>query len=976
MWFRFGLLVVVALQSACLFGAEPVPQWIWSQRERKPGQAPCLSTPFMIKGRLRSARLRGVADYCRATFLLNNDKAAEREPFGGLLDIDVTDQLKPGNNRIRICCRNVAGPAAVFLKLDLEYENGRKQTLVTDKSWELRLPDIRKPVVTLGRVARLPWGDMTDTVTVQPLDDYEQWRAAQGAKTGTDAATFQLLPGFEIERVRSAKEGEDSWISLTFDPKGRVVIGKEKQGLLRLTLPRKKDGMIQVETINDTLKECRGLLFAHDSLYAMANNDKALYRLRDTNGDDRFDRSEKLKSFAGDVGHGRNQLVLGPDGRIYGIFGDSVYEPSDAKTLPMTLPRPTSAEKTRSGFLARTDADGSQWEVVTRGLRNPFGIAFNADGEAFTYDADAEYDMGSPWYRPTRVDHLISGSDFGWRRVTKQWPPYIPDRPDMPQPTLDIGKGSPTAVTFGSGDAFPPGYRDAMFILDWAYGRILAVHLTPWGSSYAAKAESFLRGRPANVTDIAFGPDGAMYFVTGGRGTQSALYRVSHTEPLDEPPTVTVQQQARAQQAIAARKLRRTLESFHGRQNPQAIEVAWPHLNSYDPWIRHAARVAIEWQPVNQWKSRALAEKRTWAKLQALLALSRMGTESLRFGIVKQCTALRWEGLTENQKLSLLFILERSLGDEGADDRIGAQTLKSVNRHYPDRSAQVNRRLSLLLRQLNAPQFVERTLPLLERAASQQERMHYLFVLRNVKTGWAAKSRLIYFDHLRRFGEFVGGEGMPTFRRLIESEALASVPEAHRPAYEKLLRSTANRWLAEVPQEKRPLVRQWKPEDLTDALSQVAEGRNFERGQRMFAAGRCILCHRVGERGGVTGPDLSAVSSRFRPRDVLTSILDPSKVVSEKYRSETFVLEDGRIITGQLVPGGDFRSSKLRVMTDSLDPTKLVEFAKSAVELHKPSPLSPMPKGLVDTLTKDEILDLLAYLNAAGRKGHPSFRGK
>src|SRR5690606_817591 len=102
------------------------------------------------------------------------------------------------------------------------------------------------------------------------------------------------------------------------------------------------------------------------------------------------------------------------------------------------------------GHLLRFDRDGKNCELVAAGLRNPFGIDFNAAGDLFTYDADAEHDLGSPWYRPTRVVHLVRGGDFGWRAVTGSWPPYYPDHPDNAVPGLDIGKGSPTAVKFGS----------------------------------------------------------------------------------------------------------------------------------------------------------------------------------------------------------------------------------------------------------------------------------------------------------------------------------------------------------------------------------------------------------------------------------------------------------------------------------------------------------------------------------------------
>ena len=106
-------------------------------------------------------------------------------------------------------------------------------------------------------------------------------------------------------------------------------------------------------------------------------------------------------------------------------------------------------------------------------------------GDLFTYDADAEFDMGSPWYRPTRVDQLVSGTDFGWRGVTGKWPPYFPDHADNALPTLDIGRGSPTAVAFGTNSNFPPDYRRALFILDWAYGRIVAVNLAPAATAIA-----------------------------------------------------------------------------------------------------------------------------------------------------------------------------------------------------------------------------------------------------------------------------------------------------------------------------------------------------------------------------------------------------------------------------------------------------------------------------------------------------------
>ena len=967
------LSLMTLLSLASVAGAAGPPQWIWPLENRTPGTQSCIFTRFELNDTPQQVRLWGLADYCHAAFYINGNRVQSSEPFDGMFSIELADHLRTGPNTIGVCCRSGEGPAAVFLELFLSFDAGNTREIATDHSWRfVALPGDQldwptndriagNPVTALSPVDRFPWGDGSDSVTVQSPDDYTQWERAQGTRQATDPSTFLVPEGFEIELLRTARESEDSWVTMAFDPSGRIVVAQEEQGLLRFTLSDEAGDELKVERINTELHECRGLLFANNSLYAMANNDKGLYQLRDTNNDDNFDEVKLLKKIDGDVGHGRNQMVLGPDGKIYAIFGDAVYEPADAASLPPTISCPTDAERTRSGYLACMDLDGRNWQVVTRGLRNPFGIAFNADGEPFTYDADAEYDMGAPWYRPTRVDHLVAGGDFGWRRVTQQWPPYVPDRADIPRPTLDIGKGSPTAVTFGSGSQFPLRYREALYVLDWAYGRILAVHLSPWGGSYAGKAEVFVRGRPANVTDIEFGPDGAMYFVTGGRGTQSALYRVRYLGPSGPPAAPTIQQQARRNHAETARRLRRQLESLLG--HPPSADVVsrvWPHLGSDDPWIRHAARAALEWQPIDLWQSHTLGEDRPAVALEALLALSRVGPPQVQSVIVERLNALALEKFNERQLFTALFIYQRCLADS-QPAAVSPDVVGVLDSLYPHTSAAANRLLSLMLSRFQPDQFIERTIQLLDDADDQHQRMHYLFSLRNIDRGWRAKTRKVYFDRLREFDQFVGGSGMPKFQQLIVEEALATLAKPEREQFEEQLHEDVAFWFEQIPQEDRPLVQRWTMTDF-DLLPSLA-GRDLERGKKMFAVGRCVACHRVGASGAPVGPDLSAISARFTPRDVLRAVLEPSRVVAEKYRSETFVLNDGRTVSGRVMPG-DYRAATLRVAIDPLDPSKLVEFPKAIVELHQLSPVSPMPEGLVDTLTKDEILDLLAYLQA------------
>ena len=120
------------------------------------------------------------------------------------------------------------------------------------------------------------------------VDAYNSWMLARGTEQATDPATIHAPSGFRIELLRTAQPDEGSWIALAFDPKGRLTIAREQRGLIRCTLGR--DRVERVEVIDDTLLECRGLLYAHDALYVNANNSKGFYRLRDTDGDDRFDQ--------------------------------------------------------------------------------------------------------------------------------------------------------------------------------------------------------------------------------------------------------------------------------------------------------------------------------------------------------------------------------------------------------------------------------------------------------------------------------------------------------------------------------------------------------------------------------------------------------------------------------------------------------------------------------------------------------------
>ena len=164
-----------------------------------------------------------------------------------------------------------------------------------------------------------------------------------------------------------------------------------------------------------------------------------------------------------------------------------------------------------------------------------------------------------------------------------------------------------------------------------------------------------------------------------------------------------------------------------------------------------------------------------------------------------------------------------------------------------------------------------------------------------------------------------------------------------------------------LPTITRPFVRQWQMEDLVPALETgLAEPRDRERGRRLFTAASCAVCHNFQGEGGMGAPDLTTAGSRYSPHDLLENVLHPSKVINEQYGLLIYTKTDGTTLTGRTV---NMAGDMLMVATNPNDPGgSEVRFTLGELESTTPSQVSFMPQGLLDTLTRDEILDLLAYL--------------
>jgi putative heme-binding domain-containing protein len=806
------------------------------------------------------------------------------------------------------------------------------------------------------------------------------------AQTATPVDAIQSLPGFKVERLYSVPaEKQGSWVALTVDDNGRLIASDQYGALYRITPPAiGASDEPRVEKLDANIGSAQGLLYAFKSLYVVVNEGRetaerpsGLYRLRDTKGNDQFDEIKLLRRFEGSGEHGPHAVILSPDGKsLYVVAGNFTKTPNpDASRASKVwaedqlLPRMPDGNGfaanifAPAGWVCRTDPDGKTWELTNIGMRNCYDIAFNADGELFTYDNDMEWDIGLPWYRPTRILHLASGSDSGWRNGSGKFPVYYPD--NLPA-AVDIGVGAPTGIAFGYGTKFPAKYQQALYILDWTYGVIYAVHLEPHGSTYTGTFERFVSGQPLPVTDVVVGHEGALYFAIGGRKTQSGLYRVTYTGSESVAPA---KPQANPE-AEAARAIRRRLEAFHGRQDVTAVATAWPFLGHSDRFIRWAARTAVECQPVVEWQDKALAEKDPETLLTGMVALARCGDKTLEPKIVAALNQLPWASLSESQRLELLRAYGLTFARMGKPSAATvAPVIAKLDALFPAKQAEFNRELSALLVYLEAPGAVARTLKLLETSPVQEEQIWCAYVLRAATSGWASlDERKAYFEWFHRATELKGGHSFAPYLRHMKEEAASHLTDDDKRALAEVLKDKPAASGPILP--PRAVVKDYKLDELLPIVQDGLKQRNFERGRAMFAAAMCFRCHRFAGEGGSGGPDLTGIAGRFNAHDLLESIVEPSKVIADQYKASVFTLDDGREVAGRVV---NLHGDGISIAANLLSPDDIVTINRHHIESIRPSPISPMPTGLLNTLSQDEVLDLIAFLFSGGDKNHKMF---
>lgn len=830
--------------------------------------------------------------------------------------------------------------------------------------------------------------------------------------------------GFLVEKLYDTdKVSEGSWVATCAGPDGTIFVSaqymnREKNAPPKPTLFTVKppavddhEGKTEVVPHPIQLNGAQGLCYFKGTLYIMeSGKGNGFTKLIDSDGDGLYDKKELLLGMFGGGEHGTHAIVPTADGEsLYLVAGNMSPLPAIEKSKPVkdlwaedhVLAQNhdgrghASGVRAPGGWIVRVKPDGSDATLISAGYRNQYDIGVHPNGEVFAYDADMEWDLGQPWYRPTRINHAVSGSEFGWRNGSGKWPTYYED--SLPA-SVEIGPGSPVGVTFGTGASFPTKYQSALYVLDWTYGTIYAIHLEEDGASYTGDLEPFVMGKPLPVTDVAIGDDGHMYFTAGGRRGDSAFYRVSYYGVNDKavPEVKPLNELA---------KLRKELETLHTPDSPaDKLGFIWENLSHDDRFIRFAARVALEHQPVDSYVEKAKAEADAMTRIMAGLALGRHEHPGAMEVLLGATPGTEVEKLAWARAVAVAMYrkaeVEKYTSPRNYDPAHLAKRdalLEKINALLPSESLPVQTEVVRLRVALNDPAVIEYALGLMNSVttptptwldlAAQNDRygaailamkenpppsvqLGIAFMLRNMTEGWTDATRRAYFAWLNRSAQSGGGNSYANAIKKIHGQAVATLTEQEKVQLGPAIDLITTKPPYPIVEPKGP-GRKWTTATATKLVDGKLVGRDFMKGAGLYQSALCSQCHVVDKMGADIGPQLTTSGNKFSVEDLMRATIEPSHEISDQYAMTEIKTKDGKTIVGRMIEKTD---AGVVVQPDPRQPDKTVTVAAADIAEENISKVSTMPAGLVDAMNANELRDLTAFILSGGNKDHAMFK--
>ena len=814
------------------------------------------------------------------------------------------------------------------------------------------------------------------------------------AEVTDQTAKFKVAAGFKLEKIYDVKKEEGSWVALTEDGKGRLIAADQYGKLYRVTPAPLTGGETKVEALDIPVGGAHGLLWHEGMLYIVVNEkgkefpvESGVWMVKETA--DGWEAPKLAIPVKAGGEHGVHSVVLSPDKQwIYLVTGNFTALPAVTDSFPakiwdedQLLSRNPDGNGHAAnifapgGWIARFKPDGTSLQLVSMGQRNTYDVAFHQSGELFSYDADMEWDFGMPWYRPTRIMHVVPGAEMGWRNGTGKWPEYYED---SIAPVLNIGPGSPVGLLSGKGFKAPAKYQHAIYAFDWTFATIYAVHLTPKGASFDATKEELVAGAGLPLTDGIITKDGTMYFATGGRRTSSALWRVTYS---GAEPT------APAPGNFPKNADRDKLAGYTIDPKTANIEEIWKLLGSEERTLRFMAKAALERLPDTSWSVKLKTEQNVSRMIAASIALARIDAKTNRDLILGALHRIEWAVIPTHQKINWLraagLVFMRSGEPTDAEK---AKLLAKIDASYPSTERFLNYELARMLCYLQAPGVVARTLEIMDKEPAPEPepwaelisrngryggdisrmmedhpptaQIHYLYCLRAVKGPWKEGERQRVFAWFREVEKSKGGNSFGKFMIRIREQVYENGTAEEKRIFAADAKAPAQNLMADLPNIAGP-GKAWTVDEVVKLAESGLEGRDKKKGENMYRASLCAACHRFGALGGSQGPDLSNLAGRFSVKDIAEAIIEPSKVISDQYGFHAITTNDGKMTVGKILEEKD---EVLIIANNPFDYAQKVEVKRSDIKENKLSDVSPMPAGMINRMNPEELKDLLAYL--------------